>query len=105
MKLARQIDEPLSIFGFHVGGIDDGKATGCEALCRDEMQDFECVVGSGEVVFIVGHQSTAIVGRDHFGRQEVFTGKSAFAGAGRTDQDDQRQFREFEFLFHVFHGR
>jgi hypothetical protein len=45
------------------------------------MKNLESVVGSGEIVFIVGDKSAAIIGRDDFRGQKMFAGKRALAGA------------------------
>ncbi len=65
------------------------------------MEEFEGVIGGGEIVFVVRNKSAAVVGRDDFRREKMLSRKGALAGAGSADEDDERQIREREFFFHA----
>ena len=99
--LPGQFDEGLAVFGLDVGSVGDGEAPGSETLGGYEMEDFESGVGGGEVVFIVGDKSTAIVGRNDLGGKKVFARESAFAGAGSADKHDEGQIGKGEFFSHA----
>ena len=94
--LAGQGDQALAILGTHVGGVDDGQPTRRQALGRNEVQDVERVLGDGLVVLVVAHQASAEVGRDDLRGQEVLARKRRLAGAGGTNQRDQRQVRDLD---------
>lgn len=81
MVLAREFDERLAILGLDVGGVGNGETAGGEAFCGDEVKDFESVVCGGEIVFVVGDECAAVVGRNDLGGQKVFARERAFAGA------------------------
>jgi hypothetical protein len=59
---AGEFDEGLAGFLLDVGGVDDGEATGGEALGGDKVEDFEGVRGRRLVVFVIGDKGAAEVG-------------------------------------------
>ncbi len=73
------------------GCVDDGELAALEAQAGPVMQQVEgvrCRVLAG---LIIGDQSTALIGRDDFRFQKMFPRKARFAGAGRADQDNERE--------------
>jgi len=97
MKLPRQRDQRLSGLLLDISGIDHGQPTSGQPPGPDEVEDLKGILGCRLFVLVVRHESATEVRRQHLGRLEVLSGKDRLAGAGRSDQDDERQFRNGDF--------
>ena len=64
-----------------------------ETLASDITQHVKRIAGGRLVVFVIADQAAADIRRKHFGRQEVLTRKRRFPRTGRTDEDDEGEFR------------
>jgi hypothetical protein len=73
--LACQCDQWFPRLGLHIGSIHYSQLAGCETLGGNEMQYFKSVFGCCLIVFVVRHEGTAKVGREHFSRFEVIPRK------------------------------
>ena len=69
--LPRKLDQRLAGLRLHVGRVNDCQPSERKPLAHDRMQQIERCVGYRLVVFVVGDESTACVGRNDFGRQKM----------------------------------
>src|SRR5205823_2240486 len=82
--------------GLHVRRVNDRQSAPCQSLAGNEVQHLEGILGGCLVVLIVADQSTAVIRRDYFARQEVLPRKRALARSAGTDQDDEGQLGDFD---------
>ncbi len=61
----------LAGLGLNIRCIDHSQACGSQPFRRDEMKHLEGILGSGLIIFIITHQTPAIIRRDNLGRLEV----------------------------------
>ena len=93
MVFASQGDKRLAGLGLNVGSVNHDELPDSQALGADEMQYLKRVFGCDLVVFVVRDQGPAEVGGEDLCWFEMLAGKGRFAGAGRSDKDNEREFR------------
>ena len=76
MKLASESDQGFTCFRLHVRGVDDRQRPPASRFARDEVQHLKRIFGGGLVVFVVGDQAPAEVGRKNFGGLEMLPARS-----------------------------
>jgi hypothetical protein len=91
MMLAREIDQQAAILRPHAGRVDHRQATGRQALAGKVKQHIEGVRGRALVHLVIGDPAAHAIRGNDLGRQEVPRGEAGLAGAGGTDQGDQRE--------------
>ena len=62
----------------------------------DVVQYIKRVILSDLTIFVVAHQSPAIVRRQHLGRQEMLSCERTLARPTWADEDDERKFWDFD---------
>ena len=62
MILPRELHKRFAIFGLYISGIGDGQSAGAKTLRSDEMENFERVIGCGEIIFVIRNHRAAIIG-------------------------------------------
>ena len=83
-------------FTLNVRGIDHRQFTGSQSFAGDVIKHVEGVESCFHAVFIVADPPPARVGRQDFGRQEVFSRKGAFAGTAGSNKRDESKFWDFD---------
>ena len=61
---------------------------GSQSLCRDIMQHLKRIGCSCLAILVVADEATAIIARQHFGRQKVLARERALAGSTGADEYD-----------------
>ena len=94
--LACLFDQGPARFGLNVRGINNRQSSSCQAFGGDIMQHIERIVCRRLTVLVITHQTSAVVGREHFARQEVLASERALAGTAGADQDDKGKLGDFQ---------
>jgi hypothetical protein len=102
VKFARERNQRLARLGLDVRGVHDGKFPGRETFAGDEVENLEGVGCRPLVVFVIGHERAAVVGRKNFRGFKVLARKRALAGARDADEDDEGEFWDGDGHFAAF---
>jgi hypothetical protein len=89
-------DPGFAIRRSDVGRVYDGDAPVLESLLRDDANNVEGVHRRRRVGRVIADQGAVRVGGNHLGGREPAARERRFAGAGRADQHDEREVRNFE---------
>jgi hypothetical protein len=75
MKIAGELDQRLSRFRLHIGGVDHRELAGGEPrgepLASNEVHYFKSFIRDALVVLIIRNKSPAVIRGQNFGRQEM----------------------------------
>ena len=83
----------LAVFRSYVGGIHHHQAAGREALFGDVVQNIEGIMGRALIVFVIGDEAPAEVGREDLRRLEVLFCEGRLSASRGSGEDHERQFR------------
>jgi hypothetical protein len=94
MELTSESDQWLTRLRLNVCGVNHCEASCGKPLTRDEMQHLERIFRSRLGVLVVRYKPSTEVGRKHLGRLELRPSKAGLSATRRSDQNDERKFRD-----------
>jgi hypothetical protein len=97
MELTSESDERLACFHLNICGVNDREPSASKSLASDEVQHLECIFRGRLSILVVRYKTTAEVGREHFGGLEMSPSKAGLSATRRSDQNNEREFRDVMF--------